>query len=147
MALPAPGGVSLSYQNPFGHPGRRPRPVRHSLGNLNSLTPLSVLFLGAAAASLVLRYRAGGGELRRQINWVALVGAAFAVLQLVALAGIVADHGKIPPVAAVAYAGTAFIALFGLPAAITIGDPEVPAVRDRRHHQPHRRLQPASRPG
>ena len=87
----------------------------------NSLTPLSVLFLGAAAVSLVRRYRAGGGELRRQINWLALVVAAFALLQLVALVGIVADNGKIPPVASLAYAGTAFLALLGFPAAITIG--------------------------
>ena len=121
VTLPAPGGVSLTYQNPFAIPavGRFLSSV--PFDNFNSLTLLSVLFLGAAALSLVLRHRAGGGELRRQINWVALAGAAFAVLQLVAIAGIAADHGKIPALSAAAYQGTAFIALFGLPAAITIG--------------------------
>ena len=121
VALPAPGGISLIYQNPFGIPAVGRALSALPIGNFNSITPLSVLFLGAAAVSLVQRYRAGGGELRRQINWLALVVAAFALLQLVALAGIVADHGKIPPVAAIAYAGTAFLALLGFPAAITIG--------------------------
>ena len=121
VALPAPGGVSLKYQNPFGLPAVGRALSALPINNFNSLTPLSVLFLGAAALSLVRRYRAGGGELRRQINWLALVVAAFALLQLVALVGIVADHGKIPPVASIAYAGTAFLALLGFPAAITIG--------------------------
>jgi len=123
VALPAPGGYSLTYQNPFGIPAAdRALSALHitNITNINSLTLLSVLFLGAAAVSLVLRYRAGGAELRRQINWVALAGAAFAVLQLVAIVAIVADHGKQPPVAGVAYAGTAFIGMFGLPAAITV---------------------------
>ena len=29
VAIPAPGGFSLTYQNPFAHPGRRPCPVLH----------------------------------------------------------------------------------------------------------------------
>jgi signal transduction histidine kinase len=89
--------------------------------NFNSLTLLSVPFLGAAAVALVLRYRAGSGESRRQINWVALAGAAFAVFQLVAIVAIVADHGKQPPIATLAYNGTAVIVLLGFPAAITVG--------------------------
>jgi signal transduction histidine kinase len=121
VALPAPGGVSLTYQNPFGI-----QAVGHALsavpvGNFNTFTLISILFLAAASVSLVVRYRAGGSEMRRQISWVALTGAGFALLQLVALAAIVADHGKIPVVATVAYEGTAAIALFGLPAVITIG--------------------------
>jgi signal transduction histidine kinase len=121
VALPAPGGISLIYQNPFGVPAVGRALSALPISNFNSITPLSVLFLGAAAVSLVQRYQAGSGELRRQINWLALVVAAFALLQLVALVGIVADHGKIPPVASIAYAGTAFLALLGFPAAITIG--------------------------
>jgi signal transduction histidine kinase len=120
VALPAPGGYSLTYQNPFGIPAAGRALSALHITNINSLTVLSVLFLGAAAVSLVLRYRAGGAELRRQINWVALAGVAFAVFQLVAIVAIVADHGKQPPVAGVAYAGTAFIGMFGLPAAITV---------------------------
>jgi signal transduction histidine kinase len=121
VALPAPGGVTLSYPNPYAIPA-----VGHALSgvpisNFNSLTALSIFFLGASALSLVLRYRAGGSEMRRQINWVALAGAAFAVLQVVAIVAIVADHGKEPPVAVVAYTGTEVIGLFGFPAAITFG--------------------------
>ena len=82
---------------------------------------LSLPFLAAGALSLVLRYRAGSGELRRQINWVALTGAVFALVQLVAIVGIVADHGKLPPITGAAYAASAFIGLLGFPAAITVG--------------------------
>jgi signal transduction histidine kinase len=120
VALPAPGGYSLTYQNPFGIPAAGRALSALHITNINSLTVLSVLFLGAAVVSLVLRYRAGGADLRRQINWVALAGVTFAVFQLVAIVAIVADHGKQPPVAGVAYAGTAFIGMFGLPAAITV---------------------------
>ena len=89
--------------------------------NFNSLTLLSVLFFGAGALSLVLRHRAGRGELQRQINWVALTGAVFALVQLVAIVGIVADHGKQPPITNAAYAASAVIGLLGFPAAITVG--------------------------
>ena len=121
VGLPAPGGVSLTYQNPFGVPAVGSALSGTPFNNINSLTLLSLPFLAAGALSLVLRYRAGGGELRRQINWVALAGAAFALVQLVAIVGIVADHGKLPPITGAAYAASAFIGLLGFPAAITVG--------------------------
>jgi signal transduction histidine kinase len=121
VALPAPGGVSLTYENPFGITAAGHALSAVPVRNFNTFTLISVLFLAAASVSLVVRYRAGGAELRRQISWVALSGAAFALLQLVALVAIVADHGKIPVIATVAYEGTAGIALFGIPAVITIG--------------------------
>jgi signal transduction histidine kinase len=121
VALPAPGGISLTYQNPFGVSAVGSALSGTPILNFNSLTLLSVLFLGAGALSLVLRYRAGGGELRRQINWVALAGAAFALVQLVAITGIAADHGKQPPITVAAYAASAVIGLLGFPAAITVG--------------------------
>ena len=121
VGLPAPGGYSLTYQNPFAVPaiGRTLSAV--PIDNINSLTLLSLPFLAAGALSLVLRYRAGGAELRRQINWVALAGAAFALVQLVAIAGILADHGQQPPITGAAYAASAVIGLLGFPAAITVG--------------------------
>jgi len=121
VALPAPGGVSLTYQNPFQVPAVGSALTGTPIHNFNSLTLLSVLFFGAGALSLVLRHRAGRGELRRQINWVALTGAVFALVQLVAIVGIVADHGKQPPITDAAYAASAFIGLLGFPAAITVG--------------------------
>ena len=121
VGLPAPGGYTLTYQNPFAVPaiGRALSAV--PVDNINSLTLLSLPFLAAGALSLVLRYRAGGAESRRQINWVALVGAVFALVQLVAIAGILADHGKQPPITGAAYAASAVIGLLGFPAAITVG--------------------------
>jgi signal transduction histidine kinase len=121
VALPAPGGISLTYQNPFRVPAVGSALTGTAIKNINSLTLLSVLFFGAGALSLVLRYRSGSGELRRQINWVALTGAVFALVQLVAIVGIVADHGKLPPITVAAYAASAVIGLLGFPAAITVG--------------------------
>jgi len=121
VALPAPGGVSLTYQNPFGVPAVGSALSGIPINNFNSLTLLSVLSFGAGALSLVLRYRAGSGELRRQINWVALTGAVFFLVQLVAIVGIVADHGKLPPITDAAYAASSVIGLLGFPAAITVG--------------------------
>jgi signal transduction histidine kinase len=121
VALPAPGGVSLTYQNPFGVPAVGSALSWTPISNFNSLTLLSLPFFAAGALSLVLRYRAGDGELRRQINWVALTGAAFALVQVVAIAGIVADHGIEPPSTGAAYAASAVIGLLGFPAAITVG--------------------------
>jgi signal transduction histidine kinase len=121
VALPAPGEVTLSYPNPFGLPGAgralSPLPV----DNFNSLTLVSLPFFAAGALSLILRYRAGSGELRHQINWLALVGAVFALVQLVAIAGILADNGQQPPITGIAYTASAFIGLLGFPAAITVG--------------------------
>ena len=121
VGLPAPGGDSLTYQNPFGVPAVGSALSGTPVNNINSLTLLSLPFLAAGALSLVLRYRAGSGELRRQINWVALTGAVFALVQLVAIVGILADHGKLPPITDAAYAASAFIGLLGFPAAITVG--------------------------
>jgi signal transduction histidine kinase len=116
VALPSPGGVSLSYPNPFGIKGIASAFPRSLDDNLNGLLLLSVLSLGAAAISLVIRWRAGDGELRRQINWVALTGAMFTMVQLVGFAGMTAE----PVISSIALTGSAFIGLFGFPAAITI---------------------------
>jgi hypothetical protein len=128
VALLAPGGYSLTYQNPFGIPPLTAHFPRFT-SPISTLTVLSVLFLGAAAVSLVLRYRAGGAELRRQINWVALAYVAFAVFQLVAIVAIVADHGKQPPVAVTRMPGLPSSGC-SAPGRDHGRDIEVPAVRD-----------------
>ena len=120
VALPAPGGVSLTYENPFGIPAAGHALSAVPVQNFNTFTLITILFLAAASVSLVcatgrVAPNCGGRSLG------CLGGAAFALLQLVALVAIVADHGKIPVIATVAYEGTAAIALFGLPAVITIG--------------------------
>src|ERR1700722_20336265 len=121
VALPAPGGYTLTYQNPFAVPAVGTALTGTHVDNFNSLTLLSLPFLAAGALSLVLRYRAGGAELRRQINWVALATAVFALVQLIAIAGILADHGKEPPISGASFAASAVIGLLGFPAAITFG--------------------------
>src|SRR6185312_11050626 len=82
VALPAPGGYTLTYPNPFGIPAVGRALSGIPIDNFNSLTLVSLLFLGAGAVSLVLRYRAGSGDLRRQINWLALTGVVFVFVQL-----------------------------------------------------------------
>jgi hypothetical protein len=94
VALPAPGGVSLTYGNPFAIPAAGRALSAVPVSNLNAFTVVSIVFLAAASASLVVRYRAGGGDLRRQISWVALSGAAFVLCQIVALIATVATAGS-----------------------------------------------------
>ncbi len=133
---------SLTYQNPFGVPAVGRALAGTPIDNFNSLTLLSLLFLAAGALSLVLRYRAGGGELRRQINWVALAGRRLCPRP----AGGDRRHRGRPRQAAAHHRRRLCRVRFHRPARLPgrdhDRDPEVPAVRDRRHHQPGRRLRP-----
>jgi len=81
VALPAVGGISLSYPNPLAV--RALRPVA-GLGTLNALALVFPLVLGAAVVSLVLRYRRGDQRLRQQLKWLALALAAVLLTQVVA---------------------------------------------------------------
>src|SRR2546422_4611740 len=68
IGVPAPGGA-LRFTNPLGI---------ESLGHVISTVLVGavwaiVLTIGGAFVVLVIRYRAGGGELRQQIKWVAFV--------------------------------------------------------------------------
>ena len=121
VALPAPGGYTLTYPNPFAIPAAGRALSAVPIRDLDSLTPAVRGVPGRGGAVARPALPGGGGELRRQINWVALAGAAFALVQLVATVGIVADHGKQPPITGAAYAGSAIIGLLGFPAAITFG--------------------------
>jgi hypothetical protein len=80
VALPAPGGISLTYPNPLAVPSLG---TVTWLGTLNGLALLFPLLLGGALVSLALRYRRGDQRLRQQMKW---LGLAIAGL-LVAIAG------------------------------------------------------------
>ena len=116
VQLPAPGGTSLAFPNPFG--------IAHlwllrtvPIGTLIDAFVAFAAFLTAAFISLAVRYRAGGRLLRQQVKWLALTAAIFVVAQLIAL--LVVALGP-PWLSGIADTLGAIIALFGIPAAMAI---------------------------
>jgi signal transduction histidine kinase len=120
VALPAPGGVSLMFPNPLGIPSQGPALSTVLIGTLNGLSVLGTVILAAAFVSLVIRYRSGGREVRQQIKWIALAAVAGAVCQTAALLAIAATGDASNPVTVAAYVVVPVIALFGIPAIITL---------------------------
>ena len=116
VALPAPGGISLTYPNPLAL--RSVEPAAR-LGTLNGLAVVFVLLLAPAVVSLVIRYRRGDQRLRQQMKWLALVVTGFLICQSVGtLAVAVGQQDK--PLQGVPYTISAFLALLGIPAAMAI---------------------------
>jgi hypothetical protein len=117
VQLPAPGGISLTFRNPLGV-DRLPPVLRVVLiGTINGLSAVFAAFLAVAFVSLAVRYRAGGQLLRQQIKWLALAAVAF----IICLAIAVLLTGASPSwLTGIAYTLVAIIALFGIPAAMTV---------------------------
>jgi signal transduction histidine kinase len=118
IALPAPGGASLNVANPLGTSSLGP--VLSAVGSLNAVGTLLTVLLAAAIVSLVVRFRSGGREVRQQIKWLTLAVAAIAFLQTAALLAMAATGNSANPVTTAADAVTPVIALFGVPALITV---------------------------
>jgi signal transduction histidine kinase len=118
MALPAPGGDSLMVANPLGVSSLGP--VLSAVGSLNAAGVLLLVLLAAAIVSLVVRFRSGGREVRQQIKWLTLAVAAIAFLQVAALLAMAATGTGANPVTTAADTVTPVIALFGVPALITV---------------------------
>jgi signal transduction histidine kinase len=119
VALPAPGGVSLKFPNPFAIRSFGHGISKVLVGTLPSLTLFSVLLFAAAVVALVVRYRSGGPDLRQQIKWVAFIAVAAVACQA-ALVVTQAASGNESPATIVVGLATALVALFGVPIAITI---------------------------
>jgi len=116
VALPAPGGISLTYPNPLAVPSLRPVTWLGTLGGLAVLIPL---LLGSAVVSLVIRYRCGDQRLRQQMKWLALAIAGVLVCQ--ALGGLsIAAGQENKPLQQVPYTITPFLVYLGIPAAMAI---------------------------
>ncbi len=79
-----------------------------------------LLFLAVAFVSLAARYRTGDSQSRQQIKWLALTAVAIVVCQAVALVDAATSPGDQSTVSGIAYAAVALLALFGMPAAMTI---------------------------
>jgi signal transduction histidine kinase len=120
VALPAPGGVSVTFANPLGIESLGPVLSTILIGTLNGLGALATVLLAAAFVSLVVRYRSGGRVVRQQIKWITLAAVALAVCQLVALLAIATTGTVSNPVTTVVFVVTPIIVLFGIPALITV---------------------------
>ena len=72
VQLPAPGGTSLRFPNPFGMAHLPPLLRAVPIGTLDGLFVAFAAFLAAAFVSLAVRYRAGGRLLRQQVKWLVL---------------------------------------------------------------------------
>jgi len=120
MALPAPGGESLAVANPLGIRSLGPVVSTVLIGTLNGAGVLLTVLLAAAFVSLVVRYRSGGREVRQQIKWITLAVVAAAVCQVAALLATTATGTDSNPVTTAAFVVIPVIALFGIPAIITV---------------------------
>jgi signal transduction histidine kinase len=116
VALPVPGGISLTYPNPLAV--RALEPVAW-LGTLDGLAVLLLLLLGSAVVSLALRYRRGDQRLRQQMKWLALAFAGVLACQAAGALSIAAGQEN-KPLQTVPYAITPFLVYFGIPAAMAI---------------------------
>jgi signal transduction histidine kinase len=120
MALPAPGGESLAVANPLGIRSLGPVVSTVLIGTLNGVGVLLTVLLAAAFVSLVVRYRSGGREVRQQIKWITLAVVAAAICQVAALLATTATGTDSNPVTAATFVVIPVIALFGIPAIITV---------------------------
>ena len=120
VALPAPGDTSLMFENPLGIRSLGPALSTVLIGTLDGLAVLGTVILAAAFVSLAVRYRSGGRDVRQQIKWIALAAAVLAVCQLVALLAVAATGEASNPVTGAAYVVIPVMALFGIPAIITL---------------------------
>jgi signal transduction histidine kinase len=120
VQLPAPGGVSATFPNPLGVP-LGPVWSVVLVGTLNGLGGVTLPLFAAAVASLAVRFRAGGREVREQIKWLAFMMALMLAAQVVGVMGTVIAGGSMyNAVTGPAYALSAVIALAGMPAVVTL---------------------------
>jgi signal transduction histidine kinase len=117
VVLLAPGGASLSFPNPLAVEHLGPVLGTALVGTLNGLSAVFVPFLAATFVSLAARYRGGRRLLRQQVKWLALTAVAFVVCQLIAVLAVAGGQARL---GTVAYTAVQLIALFGIPAAMTI---------------------------
>jgi signal transduction histidine kinase len=117
VQIPAPGGTSLTFQNPLGVTGLWPVLRVVLVGTISGMTVVFVVFLAASIVSLVVRYRTGDPLLRQQVKWLAMTALMLAVFLVIALLGIAAGQTWVTNAA---YQVVTIIVLFGIPAAMTI---------------------------
>jgi len=113
VRLIAPGGVSVILRNPLAV--KQLSPVL--IGTNTGVSVALAAFLAATLVSLAVRYRAGGPLPRHQIKWLALNAVGFAGCLVIAVLASAAGQAWLTTVA---YTGTEFLGLLGIPAAMTL---------------------------
>jgi signal transduction histidine kinase len=112
--LPAPGGASLTYPNPWATSSAAASTV------LVAAAWIVALAAGAAFVSLVLRYRTGGADERQRIKWIALAAATELVLLLASLVPLLLCGCDRSPVTTVLLLSAAVVVFAGVPAALAV---------------------------
>jgi signal transduction histidine kinase len=88
VALPAPGGISLTFQNPLGVHSLPGILASVLIGTINDLWAVFIALLVVSIAALTIRYRSGSRELRQQIKWIAFTAAAAIACSIIVLASM-----------------------------------------------------------
>jgi signal transduction histidine kinase len=119
VALPAPGGISLTFVNPLAVRTLQPVLSATRLGDFTGLGVIFAVVLVLAVIAMVRRYRRGDQRLRQQLKWLSLVVVGVLICQAVAVVAIAAgQQGK--PLETVPYAITPWLVLLGIPATMAI---------------------------
>jgi signal transduction histidine kinase len=116
VALPAPGGISLTYPNPLAVRSLGPAA---RLVTLNRVGALFLVLLVPALVSLAIRYRQGDQRLRQQMKWLGLAIAGVLACQVVALLAKAAGQQD-TVLTVVPDAITPLLVLLGIPVAMAI---------------------------
>jgi signal transduction histidine kinase len=118
VPLPAPGGVSAAVQNPLGVRSL-PWPLAAVLiGNINEVWFVFLALLAVSTVAIVVRYRAGGRELRQQVKWIAFTTAAAIGCSLIVLSSTYVGGQHWALLTTIADGVATAIGLAGFPVAI-----------------------------
>ena len=120
VALPAPGGISLTFQNPLGVHSLPGILASVLIGTINDLWAVFIALLAVSIAAMTIRYRSGGRELRQQIKWIAFTAAVAIACSIIVLASMHIGGESWAWLTTVADVVVTVIGLAGFPVAIAV---------------------------
>ncbi len=120
VQLPAPGGISLSVQNPLGVRSLPPPLATVLIGTINQAWFVFIALMAVSTVAMTVRYRSGGRELRQQIKWIAFTAATAIGCSVVVLVSMDIGGKSWAPVTTAADVVVSAIGLAGFPIAIAI---------------------------
>ena len=120
VQLPAPGGISLSVQNPLGVRSLPPPLATVLIGTISQAWFVFIALMAASTVAMTIRYRSGGRELRQQIKWVAFTAATAIGCSVVVLVSMDIGGKSWAVLTTAADVVVSAIGLAGFPIAIAI---------------------------
>ena len=120
VQLPAPGGVSLSVQNPLGVRSLPPPLATVLIGTISQAWFVFIALMAASTVAMTIRYRSGGRELRQQIKWITFTAATAIGCSVVVLVSTDIGGKSWAVLTAAADVVVSAIGLAGFPIAIAI---------------------------